>query len=1205
MADYVEKFGFDVVGADDLKNKLNKALRDYGQTLDNVNKVSASFNKVGKANHVIIRGLNEQGKKFNATFKASGAVWKRLGFDIEKTTVSLTTAEKKFKAMVDSEKRAIAQRLKAQALTNREAADKFKSIQLSERLAAHNRQLAEDQKRLAGGFNRTGAAGRKAGQEILLSWTSVARLFIVQVLHQAIAQLRISFEQASRVALDFSKRVGEIRTISQEAGESTETWNKALLKQSDVFGLDLLDVTRAEYEALSNQIVDNSRQMSFLTESAKLAIITNSDLEVSVDAVSSVLNSFKLSTLDSARVSAVLFRTIDLGKTTMAELANNLGRTNALSRSLGVAFEEQQAALSTLTIQGLEDHTAKTLLNAVYQKLLRPTKQMSETFREWGVTSAQAAIQTYGLGEVLSRIVTQAEKSGNFAQELGESFQELRAITGIATLNLDVFREHLKENMDASGKYIQAFNIVNQSSGRQIQIQINKLKNLFIGFGTVINETFLSATKRFGDADQIIKAFLHTLLDVGLAFAIFKGVTLTVAAFTTTMSYARTAMLLYELGVSRATIATQAFGITSAGLATGGLAAIAFALAALINYQLRWRQRVEESVQAVAERFDKLNEIQVQSAIDKTKEWSDQFTKSSGSIFRRLSELNIAFQQRVNSMAQDLKKLNKAFVVNVNDIFAGQAKTLKGRITELQRIIKDADQDIDKIQKQVNGPGDIDKIKIQFRLDLEDGHLDKQVEIMRDAIRRTFIDIDRAKTLEEERTAYDRLVEVSKQYYDIVKQTGDRKLIVSAQKENLAYIEAQNRALERQRVIKEQEKAAAQQELLIQQQRLKEFEQNFKKLKTLNKDTSLADFDKIANSLDKAGQNSNLSVNDQLQLFNVIQQQRKLFQNNTVAKQQGDALATLRANAEAAQKIVQASKTDLEKQTADLQSTLTGNYAEFVKSIERLRATLLESGSEGAKVNETLRLFEEVRSGSKRIGIQQSQGDFVGIAKTVTDLQPKLRDLSRLFDELGFDVGGELYQDFNNLFNLFNGLTTKINEFSKAKFDTDRMEKFFNSTQEKLKQFSEIEASVSKNWQADQDDVNTRFERTQKLLNDSINQYERLRNTLGTPTGGEPVQNRHAGGRIGHYYSGGRGTDTQLAALTPGEYVWDRNTTTKMGPLIKGIHSMSKYEGGNNGGSSSYNFGDINVSGGGDAEVSANKIIRILKREIRRGNVKI
>ena len=100
--------------------------------------------------------------------------------------------------------------------------------------------------------------------------------------------------------------------------------------------------------------------MVFLRENVKLATVAVGTMGQAVGATTSVVNAFDMAIYDTAHISVVLFKTIEMGRIRLEEMADSLGRVSMLSSQLGVTLEEQQAAFAVLTIQGVKFNVAQT-----------------------------------------------------------------------------------------------------------------------------------------------------------------------------------------------------------------------------------------------------------------------------------------------------------------------------------------------------------------------------------------------------------------------------------------------------------------------------------------------------------------------------------------------------------------------------------------------------------------------------------------------------------------------------------------------------------------------------------------------------------------------------------------------------------------------------------------------------------------------------
>lgn len=1313
--DFVSKFGFDVVGAEDLKNKLNRALKEYNLLVEDINKVNAQFNKQGKANQVVIQGITEDQKRFNVALTANGGVWKKIDTEVRKTTKSLTSYEQRLKSIVDSERkalvgrkvksidvakdeagkdlrnaarfneivdferRALAQRLAyearyqrgvttvinairnhevaamrlrtrvqatymrdrlrmldqirtaerrhaaqtaaQQARNNKISADILAQIRQSERLAAHKRRLAAEADNLRNKYADLGRTGKRAGEEVLLSWRSVQRLFVVQLFHQAISRFRLEMEEALRTTVDYSKRVAEIQTISQSAAESTEQWNVQLRSISEEFGVELIEVTSAAYEALSNQIIETTSDLGFIRDAQELARVTNSDLATSVDALSSVINSFGYNISETEKLSAILFRTVDLGKTTLNELSQNLGRVNSLSKILGVSFEEQQAALSTLTIQGLKDHTAKTLLINIYQKMIRPTEHMSEIFKEWGVSSGEAAISTYGLGNVLAALIRRAEQSGDFAEELGEQFQELRATTGAASLNLETFAAHLQQHLNAGAEYTRAFEIANNSMGASVDKQMARLKNQFISWGTSVVSTFVSVAQSFGGLDKVVRSAANVVGTLTLTWGIYKGVAIATSLTQSIMNgrFTTTNFLLL-LMQRRITAVTAAYGILRASL--GGIVAIGVtALSALIVHQLQWKDRVNRSVESVRESFKKLSEETIQQVIARVQKWGDSFGDQTKSITKRLGELNLYFTRSVSQLSVDMDKLNKSFTSTTQSLFKNQLSVLKSGLSDITREIRERESELQELrqglEQSVKQQTDL---ALEFKVDAADTPIDK-IGVLNDAAGELLARLRDPNLPDSERNKLrNEIVAILQDSRSIAQQQGFDTSVIEEQ--ILGIINEQNAAYREQIALKQELQEAAKREKAEQQQRLNFVKNNLDRITTLDKDTTIQDFDKIAAELRNAARVANLNLQEQLQLDQLIVTHRKSFEQNDLRVTLEKELSKQNALANQLQAQFDKGKKVLSESAVELANTLGGAVETAITELDRLNSVnearssdLFGSLKRRTEAQELRREINELTHAYNALLESQKRGD----ERSVTHLQELTRKRTlelrnrfiNLFGNqiLERDAKGQPTKSveisFSDIIKQLNLFGQKRAVFQTHAKDVHELEAVLNQLGEKLKSLDGIKVETDFNWQA-----GTQQNRAGMLeLLDSVDllirKYQQLQQMeqRGVLPTGNPVQGNYRGG---YFAKGGRGSDTELAWLSRGEYVWDRRTTRQHHSMLKGMHDESKYI--NRGGSSNqvYNFGGITVNNNhGSATMAASDIVREIRRAMRTGKLSV
>ncbi len=345
------------------------------------------------------------------------------------------------------------------------------------------------------------SVGKKSSEGILLSWRSMARLFVIQAAHTAVREFINAIEASIATTAQWQIKISEIRTITQDQPKNFDDWAAAVRRLSDEFGNPILDVTEGVYETISNQIGKGATATNFMTKALQFAKVTGSTTADSVNLLSAAINSFGLSTVETDRVAAVFFKTIDKGRLRASDVANTFGRVGPSAHALGLSLEEVGSALATLTIKGVPPHEAMTLLNNVMKGLISPSKEMKQVFQDLGVETGEQAIQIHTFAGVLAELEKQARGSST---EIGQLFHDVRGRRGATIFSgegLQTFQTNLQAMKDSALDYQRAIGIALESPGAQLLIQINKIKNAILtDFGAPVIKQILEISNALSDS---------------------------------------------------------------------------------------------------------------------------------------------------------------------------------------------------------------------------------------------------------------------------------------------------------------------------------------------------------------------------------------------------------------------------------------------------------------------------------------------------------------------------------------------------------------------------------------------------------------------------------------------------------------------------------------------------------------------------------
>lgn len=166
-------------------------------------------------------------------------------------------------------------------------------------------------------------------------------------------------------------------------------------------------VVPALYQSLSAGVPPGN-VFDFLERSQKLAKGGATDLTTAVDGLSSSVNAYGSDVLSAGQASDLMFTTVKLGKTTIAELSASLFNVTPTAAGLGVEFGNVTAALAAMTLQGVPTSVATTQLRQLFVELSKEggatadtfTKLSGKTFRDFiaGGGNVQQALQIMETG---------------------------------------------------------------------------------------------------------------------------------------------------------------------------------------------------------------------------------------------------------------------------------------------------------------------------------------------------------------------------------------------------------------------------------------------------------------------------------------------------------------------------------------------------------------------------------------------------------------------------------------------------------------------------------------------------------------------------------------------------------------------------------------------------------------------------------------
>lgn len=746
---------YDVSQALGAVTKLEKVLASYGQTVDDVEKIEARLNKTTGDQQLLVKTQIDEFTHMNTVLEKHGAFWVELKDKTQKYADSLKLVSRVQQEAAEAEAKLTASIEKQNRINiniRRQAAEKTigiiqdeweKRVEMTERYArldARIRKKYDDQvvesmrqaalqRRIASNVANSagpGAAGVdpnsitalikeedigkheehvnrvvQANQKLTLSFASLTRLLAIQIIHQALSRLKEALFEAVHDATEFQIRVSEIQTISQQANLATSEWTSNLRLLSDQFGSPILQVAEGAYQALSNQVVHGADTFKFLNEEMKLSLITVSSLRDAVAATTAVMNSYGQNTDSVEHINAVLFKTVELGRVRLEQMADQLGKVSTLSHQLGLSFEEQQAALVLLTQKGLQFTTAQTLVDNVLLKLAKPTKEMTELFKQWGVQSGEAAIRTYGFVGVLQKLEEATKGGADGLTEIADVFRDLRAIVGGDILtNTDQYRKILDKFHESTTSAAKALDIVLNNQGKTLQIELNRIKNFFtVDLGNSIINYLTGGAKGVGHLSDTVIGLTHSFVNLVETIILFKtamtAANYAISIYNTYAKLSGTTSLSMIEGMTQAEYKAKLLQASITNLAKLGFAVLIYYVVDTINELGRYYDKLDNAGSKALEQYENatshLTETII-SNIDAQRNAADQaFDEQLRGVLQYVAKVDAANEALTENIKKQYKSLVEQNAIAFKEGFREIEETIRSLETEANKATRNAE----------------------------------------------------------------------------------------------------------------------------------------------------------------------------------------------------------------------------------------------------------------------------------------------------------------------------------------------------------------------------------------------------------------------------------------------------------------------------------------------------------------------------------
>lgn len=509
---------------------------------------------------------------------------------------------------------------------------------------------------------------------------------------------------AVKLAADFETSIAKLETIADTTEKPISKLTEEIMKLSDETGIAASEISEQAYQAISaGQSTANA--VNFVANATKLAKAGFTEAGSALDVLTTILNAYGKSGAEAADVSDKLIKTQNLGKVTVAQLSESMGKAIPTAASYGVNLDNVAATYVTLTKQGIKADVATTQLNGIMNQLGKSgTKAANALKDKTGKTFKQLMEGGASLSDVLKIVAEAADENG---VALNDMFGNIRASAGALAIMNDggeTFTKTLEEMQTAAGSTDRAFKKMTETTAYKFEISLNRVKNAGIEAGQqlliVLAPTIEKITnlidrgaKAFEnmskDEQQAILKTLGFAAAIGPATQVLGGLTRGIGAMTQSCG-----KMIQIWGMTGKIPVSSMMGIAGAALALNA------ALAQMYTHTVQAGNEILRSAdntkEAAAKAKDLREEIEGSTkAYKKNTDEIDDNGKKADKLAKRIEELT----SKTKRSASEQRQLEAA-VEELNDIYPTLNLQINAQTGALNKSNAEIQENIKNLREQ-------------------------------------------------------------------------------------------------------------------------------------------------------------------------------------------------------------------------------------------------------------------------------------------------------------------------------------------------------------------------------------------------------------------------------------------------------------------------------------------------------------------------
>lgn len=608
-----------------------------------VEDVSTAFDRITNAGRKTVSTVRE-------TNTASASTYQTVSDAADSTISSMSQASERTEQYMN--------RLDSLGDSTKEAASSAESFEKANQSAEEAmREASESAEKAGKGVEdygeKTEESGKKSerfGEKGKKAIAAVGAALISMGIVAGLNSIADGFSACSAAAAAYETQVAKVTTVADTTVKSSSELSSEIKVLSKDTAVGVNDLADATYNAISAS-VDTADAVMFAGEANQLAVGGFTSSATAVDVLTTAINAYGLETEEATQLSDYLITTQNLGKTTVDQLAQSVGRVIPTAAAYGVQMDNLSTAYAVLTANGVATAESTTYMKGMLNELAKDGSEVADTLQQkTGKGFADLMEQGMSLGDVLQILGDSVNGNTTAFANMWSSQEAATGALSIYNSGAEHYNEVLGKMQDSTGAASKAYETMTSTTEFATQRMTNSLDNLSIAFGEKLNPAVSGIQNTIS---TVVDKFTGIIEKCPAVAGLVTGLALSVGTLTAVV-------IGYNAVMKVAPILTGAFSSALTFLeahpvvmAVTALTALVAGIAGFVAVAGEAEDATEQLTATSQEQADRIDELS-----KKYDEACDKYGKNSNQA-RELNGELITLQQQFDSNKQTVAEYNE------------------------------------------------------------------------------------------------------------------------------------------------------------------------------------------------------------------------------------------------------------------------------------------------------------------------------------------------------------------------------------------------------------------------------------------------------------------------------------------------------------------------------------------------------------------